>query len=174
MAGFYYVVGNLCGLATPLTDKSPDSTVGALVDILVAVWSLSIAGCFIGLVGNMTFIGVLSSYCNNGTCMLSASYVDGVRTQIDANLTKPFRWRGHPRPRRSPKGKPRHGPPQGCLRKGTYMYVPSLYITDSNHLTLRCLYSSFAYQGAMNFGELRAFFRERQYGDDEGFCPLTA
>ena len=36
--GFEYVVGNLVGLATPLTDVSPDNLAGELLDILVAVW----------------------------------------------------------------------------------------------------------------------------------------
>merc|ERR1740130_741894 len=54
--GFLYVIGNLCGLATPLTNVSPDSTLGTIVDILVAIWSLSVAGTIIGLIGSFAVI----------------------------------------------------------------------------------------------------------------------
>ncbi len=59
MDGFYYVVGNLCGLATPLTTVNPDTTHGRFIDIVIAVWSLSIAAAFIGVVSGMAFLGTL-------------------------------------------------------------------------------------------------------------------
>merc|ERR1712070_303452 len=60
--GFYYVVGNLCALATPLTDITPTSDAGKVVDILVAVWSLSIAAIFIGMVGGMNVVGKATTF----------------------------------------------------------------------------------------------------------------
>lgn len=52
--GFYYVVSNLVGLGNPLTNVSPDTTVGKLVDIVIAVWSLSLAGAVIGIIASFS------------------------------------------------------------------------------------------------------------------------
>jgi len=54
--GFLYVISNLLGLGNPLSNLSPSSDFGIWIDILVAVWSLSVASAFIGIVGNMQFI----------------------------------------------------------------------------------------------------------------------
>ena len=72
--GFLYVIGNLVGLGTPLTDVTVTDTChghgenethtdeaschnvfGELFDLVVALWSLSIAAAIIGLVGAMSF-----------------------------------------------------------------------------------------------------------------------
>ena len=57
--GFYYVTSMLCGLPEPLTDVQPDSTEGKIMDIIIAIWSLAVAGTVIGVVGGMSFINVL-------------------------------------------------------------------------------------------------------------------
>ena len=56
--GFYYVTSMLCGLPEPLTDVQPDSTEGKIMDIIIAIWSLAVAGTVIGVVGGMSFINV--------------------------------------------------------------------------------------------------------------------
>ena len=58
MDGFYYVTSMLCGLPAPLTDVEPDSTEGKIMDIIIAIWALAVAGTVIGVVGGMSFINV--------------------------------------------------------------------------------------------------------------------
>merc|ERR1712216_56594 len=58
MDGFYYVTSMLCGLPAPLTDAEPDSTEGKILDIIIAIWALAVAGTVIGVVGGMSFINV--------------------------------------------------------------------------------------------------------------------
>ena len=57
---FLYVMSNLCGLATPLTDISPDSDhkFAEIVDLLIAVWSIALTGTVIGAIGVMSFTNV--------------------------------------------------------------------------------------------------------------------
>jgi len=52
-----YILGNLVGLATPLTNNTPSSghIIAELLDILVSTWSLAVAGTVIGIVGALTF-----------------------------------------------------------------------------------------------------------------------
>eukprot|EP00227_Mantoniella_beaufortii_P014699 CAMPEP_0197582352 /NCGR_PEP_ID=MMETSP1326-20131121/5588_1 /TAXON_ID=1155430 /ORGANISM="Genus nov. species nov., Strain RCC2288" /LENGTH=186 /DNA_ID=CAMNT_0043146415 /DNA_START=72 /DNA_END=629 /DNA_ORIENTATION=- len=57
--GFYYVTSMLCGLPNPLTDFSPETDRGKIVDIVIAIWSLALAGTIIGVVGGMTVISEL-------------------------------------------------------------------------------------------------------------------
>ena len=47
---FLYLLGNLVGLGTPLTDNSPSSSsyIGEIIDLLISTWSLSIAGTLYG------------------------------------------------------------------------------------------------------------------------------
>lgn len=54
---FLYIASNLLGLATPLTNVSPDSghIFAEIIDLIIAVWSLSIAGAAIGVVSALTF-----------------------------------------------------------------------------------------------------------------------
>ena len=54
--GFYYVMGNLAGLATPLTEVMPEDDFGKAVDILIAVWSLSVAGACIGIISQLQVV----------------------------------------------------------------------------------------------------------------------
>jgi len=54
--GFYYVISMLCGLPNPLTDVNPDTDLGKFVDIVIALWSLAVAGCVIGIVGGMSIV----------------------------------------------------------------------------------------------------------------------
>lgn len=63
--GFYYVVSNLTGLATPLTEVTPETQSGKIFDVLVAVWSLSLAGCIIGIVGSLSAVSsVVHQVCS--------------------------------------------------------------------------------------------------------------
>jgi len=64
--GFYYVVGNLVGLATPLTEITPVEDKGKLVDIVIAVWSLSLAGTAIGVIGSLSLVSRLSTMLETG------------------------------------------------------------------------------------------------------------
>ena len=57
--GFYYITSMLCGLPNPLTDVEPESTSGKIVDIVIAIWALALAGTIIGVVGGMSIIGNL-------------------------------------------------------------------------------------------------------------------
>jgi isopropylmalate/homocitrate/citramalate synthase len=41
-----------------LTDVQPDSTEGKIMDIIIAIWSLAVAGTVIGVVGGMSLINV--------------------------------------------------------------------------------------------------------------------
>ena len=54
---FLYVMSNLCGLGTPLTDMSPDSghKFAEIVDLVIAVWSLSLTATVVGAVGGLAF-----------------------------------------------------------------------------------------------------------------------
>jgi len=57
-AWFLYVMGNLVGLATPLTDISPTPGhhLSEMVDLLVSVWAISLAGTSIGIVGALVAV----------------------------------------------------------------------------------------------------------------------
>jgi len=58
-----YLLGNLLGLATPLTDYSPQSGhwLAEMTDLIASVWSLSLTGAAIGVVASLTFIENLST-----------------------------------------------------------------------------------------------------------------
>jgi len=56
------IAGNICGLGTPLTSESPTSTFGKLLDVLIAVWSMSVAGIVIGLVGSFSYTDEVVAY----------------------------------------------------------------------------------------------------------------
>jgi len=66
MEGFYYVVGNLCALATPLTDVSPTNDAGKFFDVVIAVWSLSVMATFIGLVAGMSVVQRATGWLETG------------------------------------------------------------------------------------------------------------
>ena len=53
-----YIMGNLVGLATPLTSLSPieGHVTTEVVDLLVAVWSLALSGLAIGIMANLIFV----------------------------------------------------------------------------------------------------------------------
>jgi len=65
--GFYYVTGNLVGLANPLTNVAPESTTGEVIILIVAVWSISIAGTAIGVIANLTFVQNTMKQLEKGT-----------------------------------------------------------------------------------------------------------
>jgi len=76
MDGFYYSVSALCGLPEALTDVSPDSTSGKFADIVIAVWSLSVAGTFIGLIAGMGLVGKLTDFIEKAGALPDISQVD--------------------------------------------------------------------------------------------------
>ena len=93
--GFYYIVGNLCGLATPITNLTPDSSEGKVVDVFVALVSVSISASVITMVGYFSiwrtlmssFEGAIHTRLSKGGlkysppgCETSASDGDSVRT----------------------------------------------------------------------------------------------
>ena len=55
-----YIMGNLVGLATPLTHVAPRTghAVTEALDLLLAVWSLSLAGVVIGSIAQLTFVAL--------------------------------------------------------------------------------------------------------------------
>ena len=56
-----YIMGNLTGLATPLTKITVASShvFSEIIDVLVAVWSLTLAGLVIGVVGGLHVVNVI-------------------------------------------------------------------------------------------------------------------
>jgi len=55
--GFLYVVSNMTQLANPLTEVMPESVPGQIFDIIVALWSLAVAGTVIGVVASLSVVG---------------------------------------------------------------------------------------------------------------------
>ena len=57
-----YILGNLVGLGNPLTDVGPGSghVFAEIVDLLIAIWSLSVAGLVIGLLGSLAWVNVVT------------------------------------------------------------------------------------------------------------------
>ena len=53
-------MGNLVGLATPLTNVAPVSghAVSEIIDLLICVWSLALAGVVIGSIAQLTFVAL--------------------------------------------------------------------------------------------------------------------
>merc|ERR1712151_502238 len=49
--GFYFMVGQICGLTSPLTDVAPITAYGAFCEILFISTEISLAGAVIGIVG---------------------------------------------------------------------------------------------------------------------------
>jgi len=56
-----YVMGNLVGLATPLTNVAPRSghVLSEIFDLLVSVWGVALTGLIIGVIANLTFVKLL-------------------------------------------------------------------------------------------------------------------
>ena len=54
--GFLYVISNMTQLANPLTEVMPDTVPGQIFDIIVALWSLAVAGTVIGVVASLGFV----------------------------------------------------------------------------------------------------------------------
>jgi hypothetical protein len=59
---FLYVMGNLIGLANPLTNISPSNGgLSQIIDLLVSVWALSVAGTAIGIVSALVAVTTTAS-----------------------------------------------------------------------------------------------------------------
>ena len=60
---FLYIISNLVGLGTPLTNVTPsaENIFGEIFDLFVAVWSLSVAGIVIGIIGTLSFTTMAST-----------------------------------------------------------------------------------------------------------------
>ena len=71
--GCFYVLSNLTGLATPLTESTPESTGGKVFDVLVAVWSLSLAGVIFGVLGSLSVVNQVVSMVSDAVCPPSAA-----------------------------------------------------------------------------------------------------
>lgn len=61
-------MGNLVGLATPLTSVSPVSGhfVSEAIDLLISVWSMALAGLVIGVIANLTFVTLVVNASDRG------------------------------------------------------------------------------------------------------------
>eukprot|EP00658_Telonema_sp_P-2_P053704 TRINITY_DN4231_c0_g1_i1.p1 TRINITY_DN4231_c0_g1~~TRINITY_DN4231_c0_g1_i1.p1 ORF type:complete len:211 (-),score=54.74 TRINITY_DN4231_c0_g1_i1:106-738(-) len=77
--GFYYVVGNLTGMATPLTTVTPTSTYGKMVDVIVAVYSLALAGLIIGLMTNFALVNEVTEKVEG---MMDDQTIQDLHTEI--------------------------------------------------------------------------------------------
>jgi hypothetical protein len=69
-----YVCGNLVGLATPLTEVSPPSghIVAKIVDLVIAMWSLSVAGIAIAIIMGLAVLQTATTRINDLIDMLWA------------------------------------------------------------------------------------------------------
>ena len=56
--GFEYLISAMCGLGSPLTNTSPDSTEGRMLAVLFASWQRAIGGTIIGLTGGIPILKV--------------------------------------------------------------------------------------------------------------------
>ena len=89
---FLYVVGNLVGLANPLTDVNPESNNGVseILDLLIAVWSLSLVGVFIGIVGGMSTLARMTDRLNSmGRKLASGCASDQATTNSAETQSEP-------------------------------------------------------------------------------------
>jgi len=59
--GYLYVISNLTGLGNPLTDATPDTDAGIYFALLVSIWSLTIAGAAISILGNFDCMSTLAN-----------------------------------------------------------------------------------------------------------------
>lgn len=60
--GLYYALGNLLGLANPLTTVRPSEDISHVVDVVVGAWGLSLAAVVICLVGSLGVIKDVKKY----------------------------------------------------------------------------------------------------------------
>lgn len=64
MCSFYewwvYIVGNLVGVSVAEVEVSSSHVFAAVLDLLISVWSLTIAGLVIGLVGSLAWVNLLT------------------------------------------------------------------------------------------------------------------
>ena len=55
-----YIIGNLVGVGLTNVAPAAGHVFAELVDLLIATWSITVAGLVIGLVGGFTFVGMLT------------------------------------------------------------------------------------------------------------------
>ena len=60
LVGFMYFAGNMTGLGNPLTNSSPQTPMGSVVDIVVSTWVIIICGAFLGVICNLRLVGKLA------------------------------------------------------------------------------------------------------------------
>lgn len=64
MCSFYewwlYIIGNLVGVSIADVDVSSSHVLAAVLDLLISVWSLTIAGLVIGLVGSLAWVSLIT------------------------------------------------------------------------------------------------------------------
>jgi len=65
---FKYIIGNMVGLATPVTDYSPTSghAFGEMFDLLIATWSMSLAGLIYGVMAALAFAAATTAHLDAG------------------------------------------------------------------------------------------------------------
>jgi len=93
MCSFYewwkYILGNLVGLGSPLTPVGPESghMFAEVVDLLIAIWSLSVAGLVIGLLGSLAWVNVVTESADeriSGKFDRMIGFEDRVRDAIES------------------------------------------------------------------------------------------
>jgi len=87
MDGFYYVISMLCGLPNPLTDVNPDTDLGKFVDIVIALWSLAVAGCIIGIVGGMGIVGKFTTFAETKGFKFSSKVNAVLADELEAHMS---------------------------------------------------------------------------------------
>ena len=60
--GWFYVVGNVVGLATPLVDVTPDTFWGEILDVYIAALSISVAGVALGFISSFSYMQAATKY----------------------------------------------------------------------------------------------------------------
>jgi hypothetical protein len=55
-----YITGNLVGVSIATVTVSSNHAVAAILDLLISVWSLTVAGLVVGLVGSFTWVNILT------------------------------------------------------------------------------------------------------------------
>jgi len=56
-----YIIGNLVGVSVADVDVTSGHVLSAVLDLLISVWSLTIAGLVIGLVGSLAWVSMLTT-----------------------------------------------------------------------------------------------------------------
>lgn len=72
---FLYIIGNIVGIGNPLTNISPAHPLSKIIDLIVSVWSISILGCCLGLIGGLSSITMFVDRMNSNISRSSELFV---------------------------------------------------------------------------------------------------